>query len=158
MAELLNFEQTQSVADYLSREIIGRRTTQKFVRMSNDLAIGPEQYHQNVADAAGLELFELEIPEKISQFGCHDGAEIVYHDEDNRLVFFGTTTLRLVTPDNIFVEESSMESYRRRELQIKSCRTATCILFETVITLLPSHPTLFSTISDEIGDAELFQS
>ncbi len=159
MAKLLDFEQTQTVADYLSQEIIGRNSAQKLVRMYNQLAIGPEQDHKNVADEAGLELFNIDMgPGKLDQSGCHDGAKIVYQQDDNRLVLYGTTTIRLVTPENIPVEDLNEDSSRRRPLQIQSCRNATCRLFEPVIALLPSQPQLFSTIKDEIENAILFQS
>lgn len=158
MAELLNFDQTQSVANYLAREIIGRNATQKLVRMDSLVAIGPEQYHQNVADAAKLQLFEIPVPGKFDEPGCHDGAKIVYQLDNNSLVLYGTTTLRLVTPEGIPVEDLNQNSWRRRPLQIQSCRRATCVLFAPAMRLLPSQPQLFSTINDEIEDAVLFQS
>ena len=56
MAERLDLQQAEAVAAYLSREIIDRGATQKLVRLGYKIAIGPEQYHTNVAKAAGLKI------------------------------------------------------------------------------------------------------
>jgi len=160
MAELFNLQQAETVAAYLSREIIAKGAPQKLVRVDTQVAIGPEQYHTKVAEAAGLKLIEVERARSaLTDEGCHDGAKLEYFRDTNRLAIYGITTLRFITPlGDTLTDLEHADNILGWFEQVEACRQVTCSMFVAAVNLLPSRPELFSTIDDHPDEAVLFRS
>ena len=159
MATLLDLEQTQTVSDYLSREIINKENPQKMVRLRNKLAIGSEGYHVDVAEFTGLQLREVPINAwQTRNHGCHDGAKIQHNKDENRLLIYGTTTLIFISPEDEIIGKFDYENTEEWFRKVSLCRKETCAMFLDAINLLASTPQLLWTLDDEGRDAEIFQS